>query len=153
MKKTVSLALSILLVLSMLLTMASCAPSVEKIEDVLDDWEDDEKIMYEKASRDDREEFLDECIIEMSKELDIDIDIDGDLEDVFYVEDEDDNVFYIIVFESLSDAKQVGKIDLDDIDDDDIQEFFDETDFVIIRKGKIVFCGNEDLIKDFLDEL
>lgn len=151
MKRSILTALAVAIVLTMALTLASCSPSVDDMRDVLRDWEKDDYVDVEKLSRSDREEFLDEALEEL-EEMDIEIDIDGDLEEVFLVEGRDEGMA-ILVFEKLSDAKKAAKIDLADIDDRYWENMIDEYDGVVLRRGKVVFFGSEDLIKDFLDEL
>ncbi len=58
----------------------------------------------------------------------------------------------IIVFEELKDAKRFEKTDLDDIDQE-MQDDIDENNFIMKRKGKVVFFGTKTLVNDLLDEL
>ena len=152
MKNIMKLGLIALLAISMVVSMVSCAPSLDDIKDALKEWEDEGgDYGYEKYDKDDRKEMLEDL-----EDMDLDVDFKGDVEQIYEVygeADGDDATMWIFAFEKLADAKTFAKNDLDDIDNEWLSEYIEEYDVVLVRKGKIVFFGPQDMIDEFLDLL
>lgn len=137
MKKSLRVITCLLAVLLLLGTVA-CAPSTEKLDALLQKWEAEGKISYEKTE--DATAFLDAIRAKTGAE------IGNEIVAAYSVTDNEFNTVWIIEFQEKSDARALRRADLED--------FYgtDDPNYKVKRKGATVFLGDEGLIKDILDE-
>ena len=138
--RIMALCLALVLSLSMLVSCIG-GKSMDKIVEKIKDLDEDD-YMYQKLSKDDREEFVEE----MAEELDVDF--DGDVVAIYMVMSEDGQAI-VIEFEESADAKNYEKAFKEFIEDNDEDELgFDPDDFILERSGKIVIASDdEDLVE------
>jgi hypothetical protein len=133
------------LILLLTLALVACAPSMSSIEQRLEELEMDDELSYQRTPKNKREELAEQL------EDDYDAKIEGAIVKIYvadqYNEDRTDykNVT-VIEFEKSSDAKEAAKAF-------DIAAAVDKLgeNTVVIRKGKLVFLGSQELIDLILD--
>ena len=142
-----------LLVIATCFAMVSCGVSIDDVKERLsaleEEYEDskDEKFSFEKATKNEKEELVDEL------EDELDINLEGEVISAYNVkyQNEDGDRYFcsIVEFEKSSDVKAVEK------EADTFEEMFSEENdgtFVCVREGTILFIGSEELINMILEK-
>jgi len=136
------IAIALIAVFSLAL-LTSCGKSMDKIVDKIKDLDEDD-YEYEKIT-DEVDEMMDYF------EEEFDLDLDGDVEKAYSIVDKDFNGAYVIEFEKAADAKAYAETvedELEDILEDLSGGQLDDRDYVVMRSGKIVAWGHEDIIEE-----
>jgi len=134
------IAIALIAVFSLTL-LTSCGKSMDKIVDKIKDLDEDD-YRYQEAM----EQI--ESMIEFLEE-EYDFEIDGDVEKAYVITDGEEGA-YVIEFEKAADAKAYAETVEDELEDilNAVSGSDDEKDYVVMRSGKIVAWGHEDIIEE-----
>ena len=138
-------SLFLFLILLLSLTLVACAPSMSSIEQRLEELEMDDELSYQRTPKSQRKELAEQL------EDDYDIKLEGAIVKIYvadqYNEDRTDyKSITILEFEKSADAKETAKALQAALEGKELGETNE-----IIRKGKLLFWGDQELLDMILD--
>ena len=133
------------LILLLTLVFVSCAPSMNSIEGHLEELEMEDELSYQRMPKSQREEFTEKLEDRYDAKFDSVI-VKAFVADSYNENRTDYKNVTVLEFEKSSDCKEAAKALNFALEGEELGE-----NTVVIRKGKLLFFGNENMIDLILD--
>ena len=133
------------LILLLTLVFVSCAPSMNSIEQHLEELEMEDELSYQRMPKSQREEFTEKLEDRYDAKFDSMI-VKAFVADSYNENRTDYKNVTVLEFEKSSDCKEAAKALNFALEGEELGE-----NTVVIRKGKLLFFGNENMIDLILD--